>query len=110
MKCFQGLASRRSRLPSGPLVVPTAVVVLIWEKLGVGKAPGKYNLYLGAGLYGMRLSKLYRQAITHDEIVAELKPVLEDYAGNRAEGERFGDFCIRSGYVKSTGQGSDFHD
>jgi len=76
----------------------------------VGKAPGKYNLYLGAGLDGMRLNKLYRQAITHDEIVAELKPVLEDYAGNRAEGERFGDFCIRSGYVKSTGQGSDFHD
>tara|TARA_B100001057_G_scaffold370568_1_gene374516 strand:- start:6188 stop:7900 length:1713 start_codon:yes stop_codon:yes gene_type:complete len=76
----------------------------------VGKAPGKYNLYLGAGLDGMRLNKLYKQAITHDEIVSELKPVLEDYAGNRAGGERFGDFCIRQGYVKTTGQGADFHD
>ena len=76
----------------------------------VGKAPGKYNLYLGAGLDGMRLNKLYRQAITHEEIVAELKPVLQDFAGNRSEGERFGDFCIRSGYVKATGQGADFHD
>jgi len=76
----------------------------------VGKAPGKYNLYLGAGLDGTRLNKLYRQAITNDEIVSELKPVLEDYAGNRDEGERFGDFCIRQGYVKATGQGSDFHD
>ena len=76
----------------------------------VGKAPGKYNLYLGAGLDGTRLNKLYRQAITNDEIVSELKPVLADYAGNRAEGERFGDFCIRQGYVKATGQGSDFHD
>jgi sulfite reductase (NADPH) hemoprotein beta-component len=76
----------------------------------VGKAPGKYNLYLGAGLDGTRLNKLYRQAITNDEIVSELKPVLEDYAGNRGDGERFGDFCIRQGYVKATGQGSDFHD
>ena len=76
----------------------------------VGKAPGKYNLYLGAGLDGTRLNKLYRQAITNDEIVSELKPVLEDYAGNRDDGERFGDFCIRQGYVKATGQGSDFHD
>jgi sulfite reductase (NADPH) hemoprotein beta-component len=76
----------------------------------VGKSPGKYNLYLGAGLDGMRLNKLYRPAITNDEIVSELKPVLEDYAGNRDEGERFGDFCIRQGYVKATGQGSDFHD
>jgi len=76
----------------------------------VGKSPGKYNLYLGAGLDGTRLNKLYRQAITNDESVSELKPVLEDYAGNRAGGERFGDFCIRQGYVKATGQGADFHD
>ena len=33
----------------------------------VGKAPGKYNLYLGAGLDGMRLNKLYRPAIPHEE-------------------------------------------
>ena len=76
----------------------------------VGKSPGKYNLYLGAGLDGTRLNKLYRQAITNDEIVSELKPVLEDFAGNRDEGETFGDFCIRQGYVKETGQGADFHD
>ena len=76
----------------------------------VGKAPGKYNLYLGAGLDGMRLNKLYRPAIPHDEIISELRPVLEDFANNRLENERFGDFCIRKEYVKETGQGSDFHD
>ena len=76
----------------------------------VGKAPGKYNLYLGAGLDGMRLNKLYRPAIPHEEIIAELRPVLEDYSKNRVENERFGDFCIRKEYVKETGQGSDFHD
>ena len=76
----------------------------------VGKAPGKYNLYLGAGLDGTRLNKLYRPAITHEEIVKELKPVLKDFAGNRIAGEKFGDFCIRKEYVKATVQGSDFHE
>jgi sulfite reductase (NADPH) hemoprotein beta-component len=76
----------------------------------VGKAPGKYNLYLGAGLDGMRLNKLYRPAITHDEIVAELKPILKEYSESRNTDERFGDFCIRKNYVKATGQGSDFHE
>jgi sulfite reductase (NADPH) hemoprotein beta-component len=76
----------------------------------VGKAPGKYNLYLGAGLDGTRLNKLYRPAITHEEIVDELRPVLEDFAANRDPEERFGDFCIRKNYVNATVKGSDFHE
>ena len=76
----------------------------------VGKAPGKYNLYLGAGLDGTRLNKLYRPAITHEEIVDELRPVLEDFAANREPEERFGDFCIRKSYVNATVKGSDFHE
>jgi len=76
----------------------------------VGKAPGKYNLYLGAGLDGTRLNKLYRPAITHEEIVDELRPVLEDFAANRDPEERFGDFCIRKSYVNATVKGTDFHE
>ena len=76
----------------------------------VGKAPGKYNLYLGAGLDGMRLNKLYRQAITHDEILEALEPVLKDFSESREVGEHFGDFCIRKEYVKATVKGSEFHD
>ena len=76
----------------------------------VGKAPGKYNLYLGAGLDGTRLNKLYRPAITHEEIVDELRPVLEDFAANRGPEERFGDFCIRKSYVNATVKGTDFHE
>ena len=76
----------------------------------VGKAPGKYNLYLGAGLDGMRLNKLYRPAIPHEEIISELRPVLEDFSKHRLESETFGYFCIRKEYVKETAQGSDFHD
>jgi sulfite reductase (NADPH) hemoprotein beta-component len=76
----------------------------------VGKAPGKYNLYLGAGFDGARLNKLYKEALTHDEILAEIEPLLQRYAKERETGERFGDFCIRTGYVKATRQGMDFHD
>jgi sulfite reductase (NADPH) hemoprotein beta-component len=75
----------------------------------VGKAPGKYNLYLGAGFAGERLNKMYRENIGEDEILQELRPILESYAKEREEGERFGDFTIRKGYVKATREGKDFH-
>ncbi|MBO08635.1 MAG: sulfite reductase [Acidobacteria bacterium] len=76
----------------------------------VGKVPGKYNLYLGAGFDGGRLNKLYKEALTHEEIITELKPLFLRYAKEREDDERFGDFCIRTGYVKATRQGMDFHD
>lgn len=75
----------------------------------VGKVPGKYNLYLGAGFEGQRLNKLYRTSATHDEIVEALKPILLDFAKEREAGERFGDFTIRKGYVKATPAGNQFH-
>jgi sulfite reductase (NADPH) hemoprotein beta-component len=75
----------------------------------VGKVPGKYNLYLGAGFDGERLNKLYRTSITHEQIVEELKPILISYAKEREEGERFGDFTIRKGYVEATTAGNNFH-
>lgn len=75
----------------------------------VGKVPGKYNLYLGAGFDGERLNKLYRTSVTHEEIIAALKPIILDYAKGREAGERFGDFTIRKGYVKATTAGNNFH-
>ncbi|MDB2506683.1 NADPH-dependent assimilatory sulfite reductase hemoprotein subunit [Opitutales bacterium] len=75
----------------------------------VGKVPGKYNLYLGAGFDGERLNKLYRTSITHEQIIEELRPILLAYAKDRNEGERFGDFVIRKDYVKATTAGNNFH-
>ena len=75
----------------------------------VGKVPGKYNLYLGAGFAGERLNKLYRNSVTHEQIIEELKPILQAYAKEREEGERFGDFTVRKGYVKATDANSHFH-
>ena len=75
----------------------------------VGKVPGKYNLYLGAGFEGERLNKLYRTSITHEQIIEELRPILLAYAKERNEGERFGNFVIRKDYVKATTAGNNFH-
>jgi sulfite reductase (NADPH) hemoprotein beta-component len=75
----------------------------------VGKAPGRYNLYLGAGFSGDRLNKLYRENLNEQEILDALKPILEDYAKTRQTDERFGNFMIRKGYVKETKEGTDFH-
>lgn len=75
----------------------------------IGKAPGKYNLYLGAGFYGQRLNKLYRENINEEQILAELIPILQRYARERNPGQRFGDFVIKAGYVKEVLAGKDFH-
>ena len=75
----------------------------------VGKAPGKYNLYLGASFKGDRLNKLYKENINEQQILDELAPLLKDYAGQRNKGEYFGDFVIRQGYIRSVVNGLDFH-
>ncbi len=75
----------------------------------VGRAPGKYNVYLGGGFAGQRLSKLYRESVRSEALKPLLEPLIEAYAKTRLEGERFGDFCIRAGYVAATVQGPDFH-
>ncbi|MEM7283037.1 MAG: NADPH-dependent assimilatory sulfite reductase hemoprotein subunit [Pseudomonadota bacterium] len=68
----------------------------------VGKAPGRYNLYLGASFVGDRLNTLYKENIDEAEILESLEPIFADYASNQKEGERFGDYVIRAGYVTAT--------
>ncbi|WP_018923101.1 assimilatory sulfite reductase (NADPH) hemoprotein subunit [Salsuginibacillus kocurii] len=75
----------------------------------IGKAPGKYNLYLGAGFAGDRLNKLYKENIGEQEILETLTPIINDYAKERSDGEHFGDFVIRKGYVKEVPSGEEFH-
>ena len=76
----------------------------------VGRAPGRYNLYLGASFTGDRLNKLYKEMLNEEEILNELRPLLADYAKNRITDEHFGDFVIRKGYIKATTAGLNFHE
>lgn len=75
----------------------------------VGTGPGKYNVYLGGAYNGERLSKLHRKDQTEEEILALLKPILLSYAKDREDGERFGDFVIRTGIILETTAGNNFH-
>ena len=76
----------------------------------VGKAYGAYNMYLGGGYHGQRLNKLYRQSIKEEEILEIMKPLLKKYAVEREEGEKFGDYCVRTGVIKATTDGTNFHE
>ncbi|WP_409340257.1 assimilatory sulfite reductase (NADPH) hemoprotein subunit [Paenibacillus sp. MBLB4367] len=75
----------------------------------IGKAPGKYNMYLGGGFSGNRLNKLYKENIGETEILESLQPIVNQYAKERQQDEHFGDFVIRTGYVKEVLDGQDFH-
>ena len=65
----------------------------------VGKAPGRYNLMLGADHRGQRLNALYRENIDEPQILAALDPLLARYAAERGASEGFGDFLVRAGVV-----------
>ena len=76
----------------------------------VGKAPGRYNMYLGASFEGTRLNKMYRENIQEAEILSELDALFGRYAAERETGESFGDFTVRAGIVKPVLDAArDFH-
>lgn len=75
-----------------------------------GRAPGKYNLYLGGGFHGQRLNKMYLENVGEPAILEALGKVIEHFARERKEGEHFGDFAIRAGYVAEVKEGRYFND
>ena len=74
----------------------------------VGKAPGRYNLYLGAGFSGDRLNRLHRENIDEETILSELDGLFARFAVERDSGERFGDFLVRAGVIRAVTSGPDF--
>ena len=66
----------------------------------VGKAPGRYNMYIGGNRAGTRVPKQYLENATTDEILAAADKLIERWSKEREDGEFFGDFVIRAGIVK----------
>jgi sulfite reductase (NADPH) hemoprotein beta-component len=62
----------------------------------VGKAPGRYQVWLGGDVAGTRLNRVWKELLKDADIENELRPVLERFARERTAGERFGDFCVRT--------------
>ena len=63
----------------------------------VGRAAGRYAIYLGGRRIGDRLSFLYRDGVPLEQLVATLVAVLGHFKQHRQEGETLGDFCHRVG-------------
>ena len=61
----------------------------------VGKAPGRYQLWLGGNAAGTRLNRVWRDTVKDPEIETELRPILTRWKNERLPGERFGDFAAR---------------
>ena len=61
----------------------------------VGKAPGRYQIYLGGNEASTRLNRLWQDNVKEAEIVNELRPLLTRFRQERAGNERFGDWVER---------------
>ena len=62
----------------------------------VGRAPGKYAMFVGGSLRGDRLAGLEKKVVAINDIPAEVRVLLEDFAKNRLAGEIFSDFWGRT--------------
>jgi sulfite reductase (NADPH) hemoprotein beta-component len=65
----------------------------------VGKAPGRYNLHLGSDAQGRRLNVLYRENLDEAAIVKVLDELFTQYASERLDSERFGDYLWRAKHL-----------
>ncbi len=61
----------------------------------VGKAPGRYQVWLGGNAPGTRLNRVWKDMLKEADLEIELRPVLMRFAKERNNGERFGDWCDR---------------
>jgi sulfite reductase (NADPH) hemoprotein beta-component len=64
----------------------------------VGKALGKYNLYLAGDRLGKRLNRLHKEDLDEAEILLELENFFKIYSTKRHQNEHFGDFILREIY------------
>ncbi len=61
----------------------------------VGKAPGRYQVWLGGDTTGTRLNRVWKDVMKEADLETEFRPVFTRFAKERNTGERFGDWCHR---------------
>lgn len=66
----------------------------------VGKAKGKYTLFLGGTRIGTRLAFVHKDLVPMEQIVPTLKPIFTAFRDLRQPEESFGDFCNRMGNTR----------
>lgn len=79
---------------------PNSCARVMLSEIGLlGRAIGRYNLYLGGNKIGTRIPRLYRENITEHEILQVLDTTISRWANERQYEESYGDYVIRAGIV-----------
>lgn len=73
----------------------------------VGRAPGRYNMYLGAAFDGSRLNRLYLDNADEATLLDAVDGLFGRFAADGEDNEHFGDFLIRAGVVEAVRHGSE---
>jgi sulfite reductase (ferredoxin) len=66
----------------------------------VGKAKGKYTVYVGGTRLGTRLGFIYKDLVPLEKITDSLEPLFRAFRDQRTQAESFGDWCTRLGLEK----------
>ncbi len=75
----------------------------------VGRAPGKYAMYVGGSIAGDRLAGLEHKVVTGDEIPAKIRGFLEAFKAERQNGETFSAWFGRTRKVGPAPDPEQFH-
>lgn len=91
---------------------PNSCARVMLSEIGLlGRAIGRYNLYLGGDKIGTRIPRLYKENITESEILKILDVTIGSWANARNCQESYGDYVIRSGIVRAViNSEKDFYD
>lgn len=84
------IAVRMTGCPNGCARPYTADIAL------VGRMKGKYDIYVGGSIHGDRMVDHYLELIPEADVVAALRPLLEEWKAGRRPDEGLGDFYQRS--------------
>lgn len=63
----------------------------------IGRAPGKYDIFLGGSALGTALNERFRETVPFEQLVSAVRPVLESFVRDRESGEDFGTYWRRTG-------------
>lgn len=63
----------------------------------VGRSLDKYSIFIGGDPSGTRLNKEYKDMIPREELVQEVRPLLEQFKNERTDNESFSDYWNRAG-------------
>jgi sulfite reductase (NADPH) hemoprotein beta-component len=76
----------------------------------VGRAVGRYDLYIGGNAEGTRIPRLHQSNQPIEDILNTIDRYVEQWSENGQQDERFGDFAVRTGIVKPVLNSTiDFH-